>query len=305
MTIKPDTLEAMDSKKYDVVVTFSDGKTATSELTVKDPAATELTLKVDAKGLKKTYDGTPFDLEALKDSIKVEGLPDGYKAGVTIEYEDSKVTSFYKAGTTTVKLTLTSVKDGDGKDVTSSYTCDPLKGVKLTIEKRKLGVETRSDSKVYDGKAWTSSHMSNPQPIMTYTDPKLTHYVRDGKDYVQTISIRYTASPKNMGTYDNTAEIIIREYEAVKNSKGEWIAKDGATPTVVTDNYEITYKLGKIKITDSSGKVPAGTPVTGDSNNIWIWVGLMAAVVVIVAVLLVVLRKGRKGDEAPSPGAGE
>ena len=307
VTIDPAALESQSEGKKEVEVTFSDGKTATSEITIEKAAEpTKLTLKIDEKGLKKTYDGTPFDLKTLQSSIKVEGLPSGYKASVSIDFEDSKVKSFYEVGTTTVKLTLTAVKDASDNDVTGSFTCDDLKGVKLTIEKRKISVETRSDSKVYDGKAWTYTHMSNPQPIMTYTDPKLTHYVRDGVDYVQSISIRYTASPKNMGTYDNSAEIIVREYPAVKNSKGEWIAKEGATATDVTKNYDITYKFGKIKITDSSGKVPAGTtPVTGDSNNIWIWIGIMAAAVVIAVVLLIVLRKGKKGGEAPSPEANE
>ena len=172
VTIDPAALESQSEGKKEVEVTFNDGKTATSEITIEKAAEpTKLTLKIDEKGLKKTYDGTPFDLKTLQSSIKVEGLPSGYKASVSIDFEDSKVKSFYEVGTTTVKLTLTAVKDASDNDVTGSFTCDDLKGVKLTIEKRKISVETRSDSKVYDGKAWTYTHMSNPQPIMTYTDP--------------------------------------------------------------------------------------------------------------------------------------
>ena len=225
-------------------------------------------------------------MNALKNYITLTNLPAGHKADIEITFENDSVTEFHNVGTTTLKLHLKSVKDSADADVTSAFTCEDKTGVKLEITKRKIGVETRDDSKVYDGKAWSYTHMSNAQPIMAYPDAKLGEYVRDGKTYVQTISIKYTSSPKNMGTYENKAELIIREKEKGSSEAG----------TDVTANYEITYKFGKIKITDSKGNVPNSGVKTGDANNLWIWVGVMAAAVVLIVVLLFVMRKNKKND---------
>ena len=294
VTIHPDVLEELSTGAKEVVVTFSDDKTASSTLSVEPADAAEptaLTLSIDAAGCTKVYDGKSFDLEGLFDHITVDGLPEGYTALVEISYEDSSITEFHDAGTAKVKLHLKTVKDASDADVTDQFTCEDKTGVTLTITKRKIKVETRDDSKVYDGKAWSYTHMTNAQPIMTYTDPKLGEYERGGKTYTQTISIKYTASPKNMGTYDNKAELIIREKEKGSSSAG----------TDVTKNYDITYKYGKIKITDSKGNVPkTNAPATGDQNNIWLWAGLMAAAVVLVVVILVFVRKGRKGNDVPN-----
>ena len=294
--IEPSYMATLTPGTHTIVVHFPSGHDVTVEVTVPTPApgTTALAFAFDVTGFTKVYDGNAFDLNSLKNYISLTSLPAGHKADVEITYEGG-VTELYNVGTAVVKLHLKSVKDASDTDVTSSFTCADANAV-VTITKRKITVETRDDSKVYDGKSWSYTHMKNPQPIMTYTDPKLGEYIHSGNTFVQTISIKYTAAPKNMGTYENSAELIIRE--KVKGSSG--------TGVDVTSNYEITYKFGKIKITDSSGKIPAGTtPVTGDANNIWIWVGLMAAAVVIVVVLLVVTRKGRKGDKAPSSGAPE
>ena len=296
ITIDPSYMATLTPGEHTIVVHFPSGHDVTVKVTVPTPApgTTALAFAFDVTGFTKVYDGNAFDLNSLKNYISLTSLPAGHKADVEITYEGG-VTELYNVGTAVVKLHLKSVKDASDTDVTSSFTCADANAT-VTITKRKITVETRDDSKVYDGKSWSYTHMKNPQPIMTYTDPKLGEYIHSGNTFVQTISIKYTAAPKNMGTYENSAELIIRE--KVKGSSG--------TGVDVTSNYEITYKFGKIKITDSSGKIPAGTtPVTGDANNIWIWVGLMAAAVVIVVVLLVVTRKGRKGDKAPSSGAPE
>ena len=92
-------------------------------------------------------------------------------------------------------------------------------------------------------------------------------------------------------TYDNKADLIIREKVKGSSEAG----------TDVTSNYEITYKYGKIKITDSKGNVPKSSYATGDNNNIWLWVGLMAAAVILVVVILVFTRKGKKRGDATNP----
>lgn len=298
VTIDPAYLATLPAGTHTINITFPSGNTVESTVTIAAaaPGVTAMAFAIDEAGFTKVYDGKTFDLDSLFDYVTLTNLPDNYTAEVEIAFEDASLTEFHNVGSTTVKLSLKSVKDASNNDVTSQFSCEDKTGVKLTITKRKITVETRDDSKVYDGKAWTYTHMSNAQPIMTYTDAKLGEYTRGGTTYTQTISIKYTASPKNMGTYDNTAQLIIRE--KVKGSS--------ETGTDVSDNYEITYKFGKIKITDSKGNVPANSaPATGDANNIWLWVCLMAAAVILVVVILLAARKSRKGDKAPSSGAAE
>ena len=288
VTIDPSYLSTLPAGDHTVSITFPSGNTVSTTVTIPaaEPSVTALAFAIDEKGFTKVYDGKSFDLNTLKDYITLTNLPAGHKADIEITFETASVTEFHNVGTTTLKLHLKGVKDSADADVTSAFTCEDKTGVKLEITKRKIGVETRDDSKVYDGKAWSYTHMSNAQPIMTYPDAKLGEYVRDGKTYVQTISIKYTSSPKNMGTYENKAELIIREKEKGSSEAG----------TDVTANYEITYKFGKIKITDSKGNVPNSGVKTGDANNLWIWVGVMAAAVVLIVVLLFVMRKNKKND---------
>ena len=288
VTVDPAYLATLTPGTHNITISFPSGHDVSTSVTIDTPNS--LAFAIDPAGCTKVYDGASFDLNALKSYITLVNLPAGHTAEVEISYEGG-VPDFYTVGTVTVTLHLKAVKDGSGADVTASFTCSDKTGVPLTITPRKITVETRDDSKVYDGKAWTYTHMSNPQPIMTYTDPKLGEYVHSGNTYVQTISIKYTSSPKNMGTYDNKAELIIRE--KVKGSS--------ETGTDVTANYEITYKYGKIKITDSKGNVPKNSYATGDENNIWLWIGLMAATVVLVVVILVFTRKGKKRNDVTNP----
>lgn len=292
VTIDPSYLSTLPAGDHTISITFPSGNTVSTTVTIPaaEPSVTALAFAIDEKGFTKVYDGASFDLNALKNYITLTNLPAGHKADIEITFENASVTEFHNVGTTTLKLHLKGVKDSADADVTSAFTCEDKTGVKLEITKRKLGVETRDDSIVYDGKPWSyPNHVSktfNAYPIMTYTDAKLGEYVRDGKTYVQTISLKYTTSPKNMGTYENKAELIIREKEKGSSEAG----------TDVTANYEITYKFGKIKITDSKGNVPNSGVKTGDANNLWIWVGVMAAAVVLIVVLLFVMRKNKKND---------
>ena len=290
ITIDPSYLATLPVGDHTITVHFPSGNDVTVTVTIyaAAPGITTLSITYDPAGFVKLYDGKEFDLETLKNYITVVNLPAGYKADLLIGYMDTTLPYFHDAGSTPLQITIVGVKDASNNDVSSLFTAVPLKGVPLTIAPRRMVVETRDDSKVYDGKAWSYTHMSNPQPIMTYTDPKIGEYVRDGKTYVQTISIKYTAAPKNMGTYENKAELVIREKEKGSSDVG----------VDVTKNYDITYKFGKIKITDSKGTVPTTGVATGDANNIWIWVGVMAAAVILVVVLLFVMRKNKKNGSA-------
>lgn len=237
---------------------------------------TPLAVTVSTGALTKVYDATPLTVSNSDVKISEGTLPSGY----TVEASFS-VSSRTDAGKDDVTITSITIKDANGADVTRNFNISREKG-SLEVTKRPLTIETAGATKVYDGKALTNK-----------TTPTVTGRL-DGHQ----ISLKITGSQTKVGSSDNT----------ISDLK----ITDTATKTDVTKNYEVTYKYGKLTVTDANGNSSSGSgssatntgktsnaPSTGDESNAGLWIGLMVAALVLIGVIVfLILRTSKKKDDS-------
>ncbi|MBR2729293.1 MAG: hypothetical protein IKD92_05435, partial [Lachnospiraceae bacterium] len=153
----------------------------------------------------KTYDGTPLTASA----VTAEGLPDGF----TFSAETSG--SQTDAGSSANTVSSYVIRNGDGKDVTDTFTKIKLADGTLTVEPVKATVTTGSASKSYDGTPLTS------------TEASITGLVNG-----ETATVTATGTITEVGTAENTYSIT-------------W-------GTAKEKNYTLTEKLGTLEITENA-----------------------------------------------------
>jgi|GEM_PF-5763010 len=240
------------------IVAGSADVTANYDITLGNATVTvnKMAITVTAATLTKVYDGT--DLEFKKEDITFSpALPSAFTFSVAVP---SKFADVAKKDVTlaTLKILMGS------EDVTANFDLKIVPG-SMEITKRPITIETKSASKVYDGRPLTN------KAVVTPVVGKL-----DGDQ----IQLKFTGSQTAIGQSDNTATATI-------------INK--ATNKDVTANYDITYKFGKLTVTDSSGKyTPSGTPKMGDEANMTLWIVLLSVAVVTAAVVVIVYLRNRK-----------
>ena len=156
----------------------------------------------------KTYDGTPLTASA----VTAEGLPDGF----TFSAETSG--SQTDAGSSANTVSSYVIRNGDGKDVTDTFTKIKLADGTLTVEPAKATVRTGSASKGYDGTPLTGSEAS------------ITGLVNG-----ETATVTATGTITEVGTAENTYSIT-------------WGTAEG-------ENYTLTEKLGTLEITENAAEV--------------------------------------------------
>ena len=163
--------------------------------------------------ITKYYDRTPLSYD--EDDYWVEGLPSGYKLELKLSGSITEVGTFdiEKLYELPVKVT-----DENGNDVTANYYVKFV-GEGLTVMPNKITVVTNSAEKVYDGKALSS-------PIAWVGLGKLV----DGH---------------KIKVIENS-EVSIEEKGEVENRLGVIIVDENGVD--VTENYEITYRYGKLTV---------------------------------------------------------
>ena len=245
------------------VIKKADGTETTSnyQLTL-NPGTLEVTaqpvtpITVSVGNVSKVYDGTPLTLSNSNVQVLSGTLP----AGSTINAAFSTA-SRTVAGSDSVTITSISIRDAAGNDITNSFSINRQSGT-LTVTKRPLTIETFSNNKVYDGR-----------PLTNMTTPAVTGRL-DGDQ----ISLKITGSQTNIGSSLNTISDLKITHAANQQD--------------VTANYEITYKLGTLTVTDANGKIT--TPRTGDESNIVLWIVLMVVALVLAVVVFLILKRSKQ-----------
>ena len=212
---------------------------ALGTLTVKEPL---IELSVSVKDKTMTYDAA--ELEGNTD-CDYTGLKAGHTA--TIKYTPAKGTNqgTYEGSFDESSL---SVKNSAGDDVTELYTLKSAAPGKLTINPLMIKIVTLSDEKVYDG-----SPLTNDVDVSVLAVGDAPH---GSGPFTKAVEVVVTGSQTDVGENDNTYELKV---------------KDGAGKSVLK-NFEITDKLGVLKVTPlkikivtgSDEKVYDGSPLTND-----------------------------------------
>ena len=181
---------------------------------------------------EKIYDGTPLTKhEYIISTDEGYGIADGQKEDVTVTGTGINVGVYDN----TFDIII---RDSNNEDVTSNYNVIPKLG-KLTIHKRQIKYKTEGGEKVYDGGALTNGEYS----LVNGT-------IADG----QTPQVTATGTQTLAGSSENTLDVIILD------GNGD----------DVTENYDITYELGKLIVTkrkitiksESKEKMFDKTPLT-------------------------------------------
>ena len=255
-----------DANDKDVTEKYYDVKLVEGTLEVKGKAVTDITVTASAS---KVYDGTALTL-TNKDITVSPALPTGYTISATFS-----VNSRTAAGKDDVTLTNIVIKDASETNVTNKFNIKVEKGT-LEVTKRPLTFTTRNESKVYDGKPLTDKRV-----------PTI-----EGQLPNHRIKLKFTGSQTKVGSSDNSVEILsIIDMESKES---------------VYDNYAITYKPGKLTVTSANGSTgnnstDKNAPVeTGDTSNIWLWIGLMVAAAAVVVIVVIIIRKNKKDGEDPN-----
>ncbi|MDY3035005.1 MAG: InlB B-repeat-containing protein [Absicoccus sp.] len=176
---------------------------------------------VRAKDATKLYDG-----KALRADAEVLGLPDGYTADVETSGSITDV------GVTVNRVTLVSIKNADGKDVTNQFSNIVRVNGTLTVNKRSVVLSSRSATKTYDGTALTS-------PTVTisgdgFVDGEVSNIRATG-------SITKVGSTPNTIAYDTSSKFDEDNYDIVKNEGTLTITHNKDEIVVTAHNASKTY----------------------------------------------------------------
>ena len=200
---------------------------------------------------EKIYDGTPLTKhEYIISKDEGYGIADGQKEDVTVTGTGINVGVYDN----TFDIII---RDSNNEDVTSNYNVIPKLG-KLTIHKRQIKYKTEGGEKVYDGGALTNGEYS----LVNGT-------IADG----QTPQVTATGTQTLAGNSENTLDVKILD------GNGD----------DVTENYDITYELGKLTVTkrkitiksESKEKMFDKTPLTCPEWSCEEWDSILSELVTV------------------------
>ena len=110
-------------------------------------------ITVASAGDSKTYDGTPL----TNHTITTTGLPDGFTLTAEVTGSITDVDPKSPSGNNTVaNAVITTKEDGKDVDVTNQFSNITYQAGTLSIVPRKVMLESKSESKPYDGTALTA-----------------------------------------------------------------------------------------------------------------------------------------------------
>ena len=254
--------------------------TVDGKMTIKVSSQTGVPVAVTVKDQSWTYDGAAHRPD--QSGYNISGLLDGDVATVSLQLKqnETQTEEATNAGTYTI-VPVVSIKNKDGNPVSENkYKINASNGT-LTVKKLDITLEAISDTKPYDGKALVNDKVKAPALAAGHKYQGVKLNVYDAKGNL----IKNGA--KEVGTYTKK----ITEVHIVDAKGNE-----------VTANYNITLVDGKLVITNSS-KNDSKSPKTGDDSKPVLYIILIAASVILLAVIGVFLamQSRRKKMLQPEP----
>ena len=254
--------------------------TVDGKMTIKVSSQTGVPVAVTVKDQSWTYDGAAHRPD--QSGYNISGLLDGDVATVSLQLKqnETQTEEATNAGTYSIVPVVT-IKNKDGNPVSENkYKINASNGT-LTVKKLDITLEAISDTKPYDGKALVNDKVKAPALAAGHKYQGVKLNVYDAKGNL----IKNGA--KEVGTYTKK----ITEVHIVDAKGNE-----------VTANYNITLVDGKLVITNSS-KNDSKSPKTGDDSKPVLYIILIAASVILLAVIGVFLamQSRRKKMLQPEP----
>ena len=237
------------------------------KIKAKETAQTPITVTVSAS---KVYDATPLTVSNSDIKVTQGTLPSNY----TLEASFGPTTSITDVQKVSVSLSNVKVKDANGKDVTDQYKITTVSGT-LEVTKKPLTLTAESASKTYDGKALVNRNVRATALASKDHDLSVEYEITNSDGNV----IKNGAV--NVGTYT-------KRITTVTIKEGN---KD------VTSNYAITKVDGKLTITaGSTTKNDSSQPKTGDNRHVGLWIVILIAAAILLALIVYVLiKRGKPG----------
>ena len=274
-------LRVVDTANSDTDVTANyQVNTVDGKMTIKVSSKTGVPVAVTVKDQTWTYDGAAHRPD--QSGYNISGLLDGDVAAVTLQLKqnENQMEEATNAGTYSI-VPVVSIKDKNGNPVSENkYKINASNG-SLTVKKLDITLEAISDTKPYDGKALVNDKVKAPALAAGHKYQGVKLNVYDAKGNL----IKNGA--KEVGTYTKKiTEVHIVDAKGVE----------------VTDNYNITKVDGKLVITNSS-KNDSKSPKTGDDSRPVLYIILIVASVILLAVIGVFLamQSRRKKMLQPEP----
>ena len=176
-----------------------------------------------------------------------------------------------------VSLSNVKIKDDKGNDVTDKYKITSVTGT-MEVTKKPLTLTAESASKTYDGKALVNRNVRATALASKDHDLSVEYEITNSDGKV----IKNGAV--NVGTYSKRITSVT--------------IKEGSRD--VTSNYDITRVNGTLTITaaSSNAKNNSKTPRTGDERNLGLWLGILIASAVLIALAVLVLLRKQKGGRS-------
>ena len=274
-------LRVVDTANSDTDVTANyQVNTVDGKMTIKVSSQTGVPVAVTVKDQSWTYDGAAHRPD--QSGYNISGLLDGDVATVSLQLKqnETQTEEATNAGTYSIVPVVT-IKNKDGNPVSENkYKINASNGT-LTVKKLDITLEAISDTKPYDGKALVNDKVKAPALAAGHKYQGVKLNVYDAKGNL----IKNGA--KEVGTYTKK----ITEVHIVDAKGNE-----------VTTNYNITLVDGKLVITNSS-KNDSKSPKTGDDSKPVLYIILIAASVILLAVIGVFLamQSRRKKMLQPEP----
>lgn len=225
VSLKENTLKIVDEEGTDVTAGYIMNLEKDKDISY---VARKLTIQL--KDQTKEYDGTPLTSEEYE--IVGGSLLEGHRLEIGVKGSQLNVGSSNNIGVSARILS-------ENEDVSANYQVQFLSG-RLTIQKRKITIQTDSDQKIYDGKTWIR--------------PDYGYELSEG-NLVSGHQIKVVSKPTvlTVGTYANHFDF------QIVDSQGE----------DVTGNYELTLEEGTLEVlpkpitisTKEASKIYDGIPL--------------------------------------------
>ncbi len=204
--------------------------------------ATPITVK-SADG-SKTYDGTPL----TNDAITTTGLPDGFTLTAEVTGSITDVDPNLPSGNNTVANAV--IKDKDGNVVTDQFSNITYQAGTLSIEPRKVTLESQSDSKPYDGTALTAPEVTvggDGFVAGEVTDIKAIGTITEKGSVKNTITYKKQAAYKDDNYFvtetTGTLTIVPANVALVITAPSKTWEYDGTTHSTGNSGVTVTWSL--------------------------------------------------------------
>lgn len=261
----------IDSSGRVVATNYQNTSVRIGTLTITGSNVTNVTVTVNDQSW--TYDGTAHTPNAAAYSIS--GMQNNDPITVKLSVQDANgrtLSAVTDAGTYTIKADCT------GYD-SSRYNVTVVRTGTLTVSPYKLTLTAESAVKNYDGSPLRNSNVKATALLSGHK-----FRAGDGVKFsvYDSLGNLIQNGPVAVGTYTKK----VTDVHIVDGNNIE-----------VTSNYSITRIDGTLTVNNSDG-----SPKTGDTNNLTLWIVLLAiSALLILAIATLFLRRGKKRSKSAQP----